>query len=98
MQGWRNARRRWGRSRSLPSSRPTRGTSQTGRDILRFAVGFYVGGMGSREQNFYNTLVRRYGFVEEAERIQDLFLGGDKGAAIAAVPDEMVDAVSLAGD
>jgi len=74
------------------------GDLATGRDILRFVVGFYVGGMGSREQNFYNTLVRRYGFVEEAERIQDLFLGGDKGAAIAAVPDEMVDAVSLVGD
>jgi len=69
-----------------------------GRDLLRFVVGFYVGGMGSREQNFYNTLVRRYGFVEEAQRIQDLFLGGDKGAAIAAVPDAMVDAVSLVGD
>ena len=68
------------------------------RDVLRFAIGFYVGGMGSREKNFYNTLVRRYGFVEEAERIQELFLSGDKSAAIAAVPDELVDAVTLAGD
>jgi len=74
------------------------GDLATGRDILRFVVGFYVGGMGSREQNFYNTLVRRYGFVDEAERIQELFLGGDKGAAIAAVPDAMIDAVSLVGD
>ncbi|TMK18932.1 MAG: LLM class flavin-dependent oxidoreductase [Actinobacteria bacterium] len=68
------------------------------RDVLRFAIGFYVGGMGSREQNFYNTLVRRYGFDAEAQRIQDLFLGGDKGAAMAAVPDALVDAVTLAGD
>ena len=74
------------------------GDLKMGRDIARFAVGFYVGGMGSREQNFYNALVRRYGFVEEAERIQDLFLGGDKGAAIGAVPDDLVDAVSLIGD
>jgi F420-dependent oxidoreductase-like protein len=74
------------------------GDLKTGRDIARFAVGFYVGGMGSREQNFYNALVKRYGFVEEAERIQDLFLGGEKGAAIGAVPDDMVDAVSLVGD
>jgi F420-dependent oxidoreductase-like protein len=74
------------------------GDLRTGRDIARFAVGFYVGGMGSREQNFYNTLVKRYGFVEEAERIQDLFLGGDKGAAIGAVSDDLVDAVSLVGD
>lgn len=74
------------------------GDVAAGRDILRFIVGFYVGGMGSREQNFYNTLVRRYGFVEEAQRIQDLFLGGDKPGAFAAVPDAMVDAVSLVGD
>ena len=54
--------------------------------------------MGSKDQNFYNTLVRKYGFEEEAERIQDLFLGGEKGAAIGAVPDDLVDAVSLIGD
>ena len=74
------------------------GDLKTGRDVARFVVGFYVGGMGSKEQNFYNTLVRKYGFEQEAERIQDLFLGGDKGAAIGAVPDDLVDAVSLIGD
>lgn len=74
------------------------GDLRMGRDIARFAVGFYVGGMGSRDQNFYNRLVKRYGFVEEAERIQDLFLSGEKGAAIGAVPDDLVDAVSLVGD
>jgi F420-dependent oxidoreductase-like protein len=74
------------------------GDVAAGRDMLRWVIGFYVGGMGSREQNFYNSLVRRYGFVEEAARIQDLFLGGDKPAAIAAVPDAMVDAVSIIGD
>jgi F420-dependent oxidoreductase-like protein len=74
------------------------GDLAAGRDMLRFGVGFYVGGMGSKEQNFYNALVRRYGFVEEAERIQELFLSGDKGAAIASVPDELVDAVCLVGD
>jgi F420-dependent oxidoreductase-like protein len=68
------------------------------REVLRWGVGFYVGGMGSREKNFYNALVKRYGFVEEAERIQELFLSGDKAAAIAAVPDELVDTVCLAGD
>ena len=74
------------------------GDLAAGRDLLRFAIGFYVGGMGSREKNFYNTLVRKYGFDDEAQQIQDLFLSGDKGAAIAAVPDAMVDAVSLVGD
>ncbi|MFY9589074.1 MAG: LLM class F420-dependent oxidoreductase [Actinomycetota bacterium] len=74
------------------------GDVSVAREVMRWGVGFYVGGMGSREKNFYNALVRRYGYVEEAERIQDLFLSGDKQAAIAAVPDELVDAVCLAGD
>ena len=74
------------------------GDVQTARDVLRLGIGFYVGGMGSRKQNFYNALVRRYGFDDAAEHIQNLFLGGDKAAAIAAVPDELVDAVTLAGD
>jgi F420-dependent oxidoreductase-like protein len=74
------------------------GKFEVGVDLLRQIVGFYVGGMGSREQNFYNQLVQRYGFVDEAKRIQDLFLGGDKAAGIAATPDELVDQVSLIGD
>lgn len=74
------------------------GDPQTGIDAARFLIGFYIGGMGSREKNFYNQLVQRYGYVEEARRIQDLFLSGDKQAAIAAVPDELVDEVSVIGD
>ena len=42
--------------------------------------------------------MRRYGFEDAAETVQNLFLSGDKGAAIAAVPDELLDAVTLAGD
>ena len=68
------------------------------RDVCRWGIGFYIGGMGSREKNFYNQLVRLYGYDREAETIQNLFLSGDKTAAIAAVPDELVDAVCLAGD
>jgi F420-dependent oxidoreductase-like protein len=74
------------------------GDVQVGLDMARFLVGFYIGGMGSREKNFYNRLVQRYGYVEEARRIQDLFLSGDKQAAIAAVPDDLVDEVSVIGD
>jgi F420-dependent oxidoreductase-like protein len=74
------------------------GKYEVGIDMMRNMVGFYVGGMGSREQNFYNKLVQRYGFVDEAKQIQDLFLGGDKAAGIAATPDELVDQVSLIGD
>jgi F420-dependent oxidoreductase-like protein len=67
------------------------------RDALRPYVALYVGGMGAKGRNFYNSLVRRYGWEEEAERIQDLYLGGKQREAIAAVPDELVDAVSLIG-
>ncbi len=66
-------------------------------DALRPYVALYVGGMGAKGRNFYNSLVRRYGWEEEAERIQDLYLAGKQREAIAAVPDELVDAVSLVG-
>ena len=66
-------------------------------DALRPHVALYVGGMGAKGRNFYNSLVRRYGWEEDAERIQELYLGGRQREAIAAVPDELVDAVSLVG-
>jgi F420-dependent oxidoreductase-like protein len=66
-------------------------------DALRPHVALYVGGMGAKGRNFYNALVRRYGWEAEAERIQELYLGGRQREAIAAVPDELVDAVSLVG-
>jgi F420-dependent oxidoreductase-like protein len=67
------------------------------RDRLRPHVALYVGGMGAKGRNFYNSLVRRYGWEAEAERIQELYLSGKQREAIAAVPDELVDAVSLVG-
>jgi F420-dependent oxidoreductase-like protein len=67
------------------------------RDALRPHVALYVGGMGAKGRNFYNALVRRYGWEDEAERIQELYLDGKQREAIAAVPDELVDAVSLVG-
>jgi F420-dependent oxidoreductase-like protein len=67
------------------------------RDALRPHVALYVGGMGAKGRNFYNALVRRYGWEDEAERIQELYLAGKQREAIAAVPDELVDAVALVG-
>ncbi|HEY3462305.1 MAG TPA: LLM class F420-dependent oxidoreductase [Gaiellaceae bacterium] len=67
------------------------------RDALRPHVALYVGGMGAKGRNFYNALVRRYGWEAEAERIQELYLAGKQREAIGAVPDELVDAVSLVG-
>jgi F420-dependent oxidoreductase-like protein len=67
------------------------------RNFMRPALALYVGGMGSREQNFYNALVREYGFEEAAAEIQDLYLDGKREEACHAVPDALVDLVSLVG-
>ena len=67
------------------------------RDVMRPFVALYVGGMGSREKNFYNALVRRYGFEDAADEIQDLYLEGKKEEAAAAIPGELIDTVTLAG-
>src|SRR5947209_4969505 len=66
-------------------------------DAMRPALALYAGGMGSREQNFYNRLVQRYGFEADARRIQDLYLSGRKDEAAAAIPVELIDMVSLCG-
>jgi F420-dependent oxidoreductase-like protein len=67
------------------------------RDAVRPLVALYVGGMGSREKNFYNALVRRYGFEEAADEVQDLYLSGKKDEAAAALPAELIDKVALVG-
>jgi F420-dependent oxidoreductase-like protein len=70
---------------------------EAARDAMRPFLALYVGGMGSREQNFYNRLVRRYGFDDAAREVQDLYLGGRARDAAAALPAELIDAVSLCG-
>jgi F420-dependent oxidoreductase-like protein len=70
---------------------------ESGREWVRPILALYVGGMGSKGQNFYNRLVRRYGYEEDAERIQGLYLEGKQREAIAAVPDALVDDVALVG-
>jgi F420-dependent oxidoreductase-like protein len=67
------------------------------RNMMRPGLALYVGGMGSRQQNFYNNLVRRYGFEQAARTVQDLYLDGKKDEAAAALPDELIDMVSLCG-
>jgi F420-dependent oxidoreductase-like protein len=67
------------------------------RDAMRPIVGLYVGGMGSRDKNFYNQLMQRYGFEAAAKEIQDLYLDGKKEEACAAIPGELIDAVTLCG-
>jgi len=70
---------------------------ESARDAMRPYVALYVGGMGSRKQNFYNALVQRYGFEDAAREVQDLYLEGKKEEAAAALPGELIDTVSLCG-
>ncbi len=67
------------------------------RDLMRPVLALYIGGMGSRRQNFYNNLVQRYGFQAAAREVQDLYLAGKREEAGAALPDELIDMVSLCG-
>lgn len=68
-----------------------------GRDAVRPYLNLYIGGMGSRERNYYNRLWRSYGYEAEAERIQDLYLAKRRDESLAAVTDEMVDLVAIVG-
>ncbi|HEY1834519.1 MAG TPA: LLM class F420-dependent oxidoreductase [Solirubrobacteraceae bacterium] len=70
---------------------------EKGRDAMRPFIALYVGGMGSRKQNFYNQVVQRYGYEDAAKTIQDLYLEGKREEAMAAVPDELIDRVSICG-
>lgn len=66
-------------------------------DMARPNVALYVGGMGARDKNFYNTICRKYGYEDESAQIQDLYLSGKKDEAAAAVPAEMLEKTNLVG-
>ena len=70
---------------------------QAARDELKSYYALYIGGMGARGKNFYNSLFARYGYEDEAREIQDLFLDGKPRDAAAKVPDAFVDDVALIG-
>ena len=67
------------------------------RQLARAMFALYIGGMGARGRNFYNTVFARQGFADEAKLIQDLYLDGKKDAAAAALPAEFIDRVTLIG-
>ena len=67
------------------------------RNAVKPMLALYIGGMGARGANFYNDYAKRLGYEEAAVRIQDAFLAGDRGTAVAAVPDALVDEVALVG-
>jgi F420-dependent oxidoreductase-like protein len=65
---------------------------------IKRELALYIGGMGAPDRNFYHRLAGAYGYSAEAARIQDLFLAGRRAEAASAVPDELVESVSLVGD
>ncbi|WP_233211537.1 LLM class F420-dependent oxidoreductase [Mycobacterium sp. shizuoka-1] len=75
----------------------TEAEAEQARRSVREHAALYIGGMGARGHNFYNMLAARYGFAQEARVIQDLYLSGDRAAAAASVPDDLVRGISLIG-
>jgi len=67
------------------------------RNAVKPMLALYIGGMGARDKNFYNDYAKRLGYEEAAVKIQNAFLAGDRSGAMAAVPDALVDEVSLIG-
>ncbi len=70
---------------------------RTGWAQMKPNLALYVGGMGAREKNFHNDSVARLGYADAAKRIQELYLSGRREEAVAAVPDELCDELSLCG-
>jgi F420-dependent oxidoreductase-like protein len=68
------------------------------RDHTRPMLALYFGGMGAKGKNFYNDVLRRYGYEKVADDIQDAYLSGNRKAAAAMVPAELVEGMSLIGD
>jgi F420-dependent oxidoreductase-like protein len=64
---------------------------------IKKTLALYIGGMGSKEENFHKRVVERAGYAEAAQKIQDLWLAGRQQEAVMAVPDELADALSLVG-
>ncbi len=73
------------------------GDLDSARAYVKAGLLLYLGGMGSRETNFYVDLTHRFGFGEVADEVQGLYLDGKREEAYAAIPDELVDATSLVG-
>jgi alkanesulfonate monooxygenase SsuD/methylene tetrahydromethanopterin reductase-like flavin-dependent oxidoreductase (luciferase family) len=64
---------------------------------MKAAIGFYIGGMGAKGQNYHTKLMERMGYEKEALRIQELFFDGKRDEAIAEVPTDFADEISLVG-
>jgi len=67
------------------------------REFIKPHIALYIGGMGAKGKNFYHNVATKYGYGAEADRIQELYLAGDKDGAAKVVPDELVRDISLIG-
>src|SRR3954470_19203151 len=67
-------------------------------DVIRPYASLYIGGMGSREQNFYNQMAVRMGYADEAAKVQELYLSGKKAEAAEAVPQDFIERTSIIGN
>ena len=70
---------------------------ETAWNQVRPMLALYIGGMGAKGKNFYTDLASRFGFEAEALHVQDLFLSGQKGEAMMAIPTDLIDQVALCG-
>lgn len=66
-------------------------------DLIRPSLALYIGGMGAKEANFHRDVFARMGYEQACEKIQELYLGGDKQGATAAVPTQLVEDIALIG-
>jgi F420-dependent oxidoreductase-like protein len=73
------------------------GDLEAAKNVVKAGLVLYFGGMGSRKTNFYVDLAHRFGFGEVADEVQKRFQDGDRGGAFEAMPDEIVEAISLVG-
>ncbi len=64
---------------------------------VKMMLGFYIGGMGAKGQNYHTKLMSRFGFEQEALAIQKAFFEGRRDEAVALVPDQFADSISLVG-
>ena len=93
---------RGGRSRADLEVSPSMSVAIDGdldaaRGVVKAGLLLYLGGMGSRDTNFYVDLAHRFGFGDVADEVQSLYLDGRREDAYAAIPDELVDATALVG-
>ena len=70
---------------------------RAGLASLKGHLALYIGGMGARAKNYYNDVAIKLGYPDAAKTIQDYYLDGKKNEAAAAVPDALIDEISLCG-